>query len=259
MSRASSGLVEALLGLAHALGDPARELAILGEGNVSAACGDGTFWVKASGSSLETLRPSEVSRVRRGDVLGLLACAPLSEAEVEAGLLAALTEAGQAKPSVETFLHALCLDAGATWVGHTHPVAANALLCSRLGAEPFLQHVFPDAVVVCGPVPAALPYVDPGLELAVALQKELTRYRDLHGTLPKLLLLENHGVVALGSSAKEVMNITLMADKWARVLLGTYALGGPRFLPPEEVRRVDGRLDEHYRRERLVGAEGERA
>jgi hypothetical protein len=44
----------------------------------------------------------------------------------------------------------------------------------------------------------------------------------------------------------------LMADKWARTLQGTYALGGPRFLPRSEVERIDSRLDEHYRRERLV-------
>ncbi|ADI14830.1 class II aldolase/adducin family protein [Truepera radiovictrix] len=249
-------LVAGLLELAHALGDPARDLAILGEGNVSAACGDGTFWVKASGSSLRTLRPPELSRVRLEAVLNLLARAPLSEEAVAAGLFEALTDPTHAKPSVETFLHALCLGAGAAWVGHTHPVAANALLCSRLGAEPFFGHVFPDAVVVCGPEPAALPYIDPGLELAIALREELTRYRARHETLPKLLLLENHGIVALGASAKEVLNITLMADKWARVLLGTYALGGPRFLPPEEVRRIDRRLDEHYRRNRLA-REGE--
>lgn len=69
-------LVAGLLELAHALGDPARDLAILGEGNVSAACGDGTFWVKASGSSLRTLRPPELSRVRLEAVLNLLARAP---------------------------------------------------------------------------------------------------------------------------------------------------------------------------------------
>ena len=107
-------------------------------------------------------------------------------------------------------------------------------------------------MVVCGPAPAVVPYVDPGFALARAVQAELERYTDLHGGPPKLLLLENHGLVALGQSAREVLNITLMADKWARTLLGTYALGGPRFLPRSEVARIDARLDEHYRRARLV-------
>jgi hypothetical protein len=49
-------------------------------------------------------------------------------------------------------------------------------------------------------------------------------------------------------------NITLMADKWARILLGTYALGGPRFMSEDDVARIDSRLDEHERRRRLAGS-----
>lgn len=244
-------LQEQLVTLARSLGDPARELAILGEGNVSARADDETFWVKASGSSLSTLQASDLSLVRFGPILGSLEN-NLSETEVETLLVAAQTDPAHKKPSVETFLHALCLHHGARWVGHTHAVAVNKVLCSVLGAEPFKRHIFPDAVVVCGRIPAVIPYVDPGFALAKAVQAELTRYRDLYGGLPKLLLLESHGPVALGSSAREVMNVMLMADKWARTLAGTYVLGGPRFLPDDEVQRIDERLDEHYRRGRLV-------
>ena len=258
-----------LVELARQLGEPALELAILGEGNVSARAANDTgdtFWVKASGSSLRTLQETDLSWVRLGAVLELLEHDSLSEAEVETALVSALvsgqadapqTDANQKKPSVETFLHALCLSSragrgGASWVGHTHAVAVNRILCSVAGAEPFRRHIFPDAVVVCGPAPAVVPYVDPGFALAKAVQAELEQFADIYGGPPKLLLLENHGLVALGQSAREVLNITLMADKWARTLLGTYALGGPRFLPDSEVARIDGRLDEHYRRARLV-------
>ena len=241
-----------LVGLAQTLGDPARALAILGEGNVSARADDETFWVKASGSSLGTLSPADLSQVRLTDVLTPLARDTLSEADVEAVLVAAQVDPAQKKPSVETFLHALCLVRGARWVAHTHAEAVNQILCSTLGAEPFKQHIFPDAIVVCGVAPAVVPYIDPGFGLAKAVQAELLRYIEVYGTLPKLLLLENHGLVALGGSAREALNITLMADKWARTLAGTYALGGPRFLPPDEVARIDNRLDEHYRRKRLV-------
>ena len=68
----------------------------------------------------------------------------------------------------------------------------------------------------------------------------------------KMLLMVNHGVVALGQTPTEVLNIMLMADKWARVLIGTYALGGPNFLSTQDVERIDSRLDEHYRRGRLT-------
>jgi hypothetical protein len=44
-----------------------------------------------------------------------------------------------------------------------------------------------------------------------------------------------------------------MADKWSRVLQGSYALGGPNYMPDEEARRIDTRLDEEYRRKMLAG------
>jgi rhamnose utilization protein RhaD (predicted bifunctional aldolase and dehydrogenase) len=244
-----------LVQLSRALGNEARQLSILGEGNTSVNCGDGTFWVKASGSSLGTLDSSGLSRVSFEYILGLLSRTTMSEQEIEDELITSQTDKTQKKPSVETFMHALCLsEGGATWVGHTHSIAINQILCSTLGAAPFMEHIFPDAIVVCGSAPAVVPYNDPGFGLARAIRDELRRYRGVYGKAPKLLLMENHGPVALGQTAKEVFNIMLMADKWARILAGTYALGGPKFLPQTEVSRIDNRLDEiHRRRELLKG------
>ena len=59
----------------------------------------------------------------------------------------------------------------------------------------------------------------------------------------------------MGQSRAEVLNIHLMTDKWAKTLQGTYALGGPRFLPNIEAARIDARLDEHYRRRVLAREE----
>jgi rhamnose utilization protein RhaD (predicted bifunctional aldolase and dehydrogenase) len=245
-------LREQLIDLAHELGREERELAILGEGNVSALCGDGTFWIKASGGSMGALGPEGVTRVQLGPVLELIERDEMGEEEIEAALLAVRTNAGHRKPSVETFLHALCLsEGGAAWVAHTHAVAINRILCSRLGTEPFRRHLFPDAIVVCGKVPATIPYVDPGFALAKAVKAELGHYRLEHGQPPRLLLMANHGPVALGRSARDAFNIMLMADKWARILWGCHALGGPNFLPDEEAERIDLRLDEHYRRRQL--------
>ena len=42
-----------------------------------------------------------------------------------------------------------------------------------------------------------------------------------------------------------------MADKAARIFIGAAALGGPRFLEPEQVDRIANRIDEHYRQRAL--------
>lgn len=247
-------LLHSLVKLSHELGREERQLAILGEGNTSARIDENTFWVKASGSQLGTITEAGFTQVKMDAILALVERDHMSQEEVQAIWPEVMVDPQQKRPSVETFLHALCLsEGGAGWVAHTHPISCNAILCSRLGAEPFLRHLFPDGIVVCGRYPAVVPYVDPGFALAKAVRAELRRYQDAHGVSPKLLLMVNHGITALGRTMQEALNITLMADKWARILLGTYALGGPNYMPDEEAARIDNRLDEHYRRRQLAG------
>ncbi len=65
--------------------------------------------------------------------------------------------------------------------------------------------------------------------------------------------MQNHGFIALGATPKQVLDTTDMAIKAARILVGTYALGGPCFLAPKDVARIHDRPDEHYR-QKLLGA-----
>lgn len=247
-------LLEELITLSREAGREERQLAILGEGNTSADAGDGTFWVKASGTSLSTANADSFSRIRMDAVLAYVERAQMSEVEVGAALADVLVDPQHKRPSTETFMHAVLLsEGGAHWVAHTHPNSANMILCSQLGAEPFKRPLFPDGIVVCGRHPAIVPYVDPGFYLGHAVRAELRRYQDAHGKQPKLLLMVNHGITALGQTAQEALNILRMADKWSRVLLGTYALGGPHYMPDEEAQRIDTRLDEEYRRKMLAG------
>ncbi len=244
-----SDILPKLIRLSHELGREDRGLAILGEGNTSADLGDGTFLVKASGSQLGTIDESGLTRVRMDPVLAAIDEPDLSDDEVRGRLEECRVDPGAKLPSVETFLHALCIkEAGAKWVGHTHPVSVLRILCSQLGAEPFLNHVFPDEIVVCGRNLAVVPYIDPGLRLAVAVRDSLREFMDTHGSAPKVILMVNHGPVALGQTDRDVLNIMLMLDKWAKILAGNYALGGPRFLESGISDRIENRPDEHYRR-----------
>lgn len=247
-------LLQSLITLSHEVGREDRHLAILGEGNTSARADDGTFWVKASGSQLSTITEAGFAQVKMDAILELVERDQMTQEEVIAAWPQVMANPQQKRPSVETFLHALCLsEGGANWVAHTHPISCNAILCSQLGAEPFMRPIFPDGIVVCGRHPAVVPYVDPGFDLAKVVRTELRRYQDAYGVSPKLLLMVNHGITALGKTMQEALNISLMADKWARTILGTYSLGGPHYMPDSEAARIDSRLDEHYRRNQLTG------
>ena len=236
--------------MTRGLGDPALDYAILGEGNTSARADAELFWVKASGVQMRTIEPGGFVQVRFDRVLAMLQDDALSDDQIKAGLEAAKADpAVKARPSVETVLHALALQVpGIGFIGHTHPTAVNAVLCSRQVEEAIAGRLFPDEIVYCGPAPVYVPYTDPGVPLARRVRDQMAQYLDAQGEAPKVILMQNHGLIALGRSAQEVENITAMYVKAARVLLGTYALGGPHSLTAEQVSRIHTRPDEAYRR-----------
>jgi rhamnose utilization protein RhaD (predicted bifunctional aldolase and dehydrogenase) len=243
--------LDQLIAMSRVLGDPAFDYAVLGEGNSSARIDADTFWVKASGAQLHTIEASGFVQVRFDGVLSMLEAEDLDDVEVKARLEAARVDpAATARPSVETVLHALALQLdGINFVGHTHPTAVNAILCSQKAEEAIAGRLFPDEIVYCGPAPVYIPYTDPGVPLARKVRDEINRYLEEYREKPKVVLMQNHGLIALGQTAVEVENITAMYVKTARVILGAYALGGVQAMSPEAVARIHTRPDEQYRRQ----------
>ena len=243
-----------LVTMSTSLGDPVNDYVILGEGNSSAIVDENSFWVKASGTSMNGIDSSGFVQVLFEPVLALLEESSPSDLGVQQALSSAIIGSDRTiRPSVETTFHAVALSiAGARFVGHTHPTAVNGILCSRFAKEAYSGRLFPDEIVVCGPAPVFVPYIDPGNPLALEVRRQIISYQDDYGFSPKLILMQNHGLVALGQTASEVLQITAMAVKTARVLLGVYTAGGPNFLSQENVARIDNRLDENYRRGRLT-------
>lgn len=245
----SNNTLAQLINLSNNLGDPANDYVILGEGNTSAKKDDATFWVKASGTQLCTIDQSGFVEVSFKRVLAMLNGAELSDDEIKNALIEAkIDPQAVGHPSVETVLHAICLSLpGVNYVGHTHPSPINMITCSAAFNTATEGRLFPDEIVVCGPAPVLVPYVDPGLPLAREIQQGINAYIDTYGDIPKTILMQNHGFIALAPTAQQVENITAMAVKTARILVGTYPLGGPNFMTPEAVARIHTRPDEHYR------------
>jgi rhamnose utilization protein RhaD (predicted bifunctional aldolase and dehydrogenase) len=258
-----SSIDQELATLCRALGDPDREWAILAEGNAAARDGE-RLLVTASGSSL--LDPSIVC-VDLDAVLAALEEAG-DDAAWERAIGGAVCGAHAAvrpmvdgaraamRPTVEVGLHAVAAASeGVHFVGHTHPTAVNGVLCSTRAAAIAAGALFPDQVVVCGAHPLFMPYVDPGMALARGFRDELRAHCERHGSPPKVVYLQSHGLIALGASALEVVQITSMADKAARILTAALAGGDVRYLDQTDVERIDGRADEAHRRAVLAAGQ----
>jgi rhamnose utilization protein RhaD (predicted bifunctional aldolase and dehydrogenase) len=251
MTNERSNIIADLLSLSHEFGD--RGLVILGEGNTSARLSDSTFLVKASGSSLGTLTESQLTECRFDRLLPFLDGNPVSDSAVEKALLDSRVDSSALRPSVETFFHAFLLSLPEVrFVGHTHPISANQILCSSHCRAFSRRRQCPDEVICCGPVSLLIPYVDPGLALARRLRDELMAFQARTGKLPRVILLKNHGVITLGATVQAVRAAMLMTVKAAEIYLGAQSLGEVCHLPDVEVNRIDGRQDEEYRR-RMLG------
>ena len=247
----SAELTARLIGLCHELGREERGMAILGEGNASTRIDEGTFLVKASGHCLGTLGEAGLTRCRFSTLLPLLE-GTWADSDVERLLMESRTDEKAAKPSVEGLFHAYLLSLpGVSFVGHVHAIAVNQILCSPRAEEYATKRTFPDEIVCCGTESVLVPYTDPGVHLARAIAAGVKDFLSRHGEAPRLILLQNHGVIALGGSPNAVMASLLMAEKAAKIFVGAAALCGPVFLTPENVARISGRSDEHYRRKVL--------
>jgi rhamnose utilization protein RhaD (predicted bifunctional aldolase and dehydrogenase) len=248
----SSDSIQSLLALSHQLGGERLRMAILGEGNTSVRIDEETFAVKASGSNLASLTDADVTHCVFSRLLPLLDQTSATDVEVDQALLAARLDPSAKKPSIEALFHAYLLTLpGVRCVGHVHAIAVNQILCSPRAREFAERRACPDEIVMCGVESVFVPYAEPGLGLSQAIRREVVAFVKRTGRDPKIILLQNHGIIAVGSSPKSVLGSLLMAEKAAEIFVGAAALGGPVFLTAEQCERIAGRPDEHYRQKML--------
>lgn len=250
--------LHSLLDLTKTLGQPHMEYVIIGEGNTSCRIDEDSFWVKASGQQMNQINENGFVAVRFAPILEMLEHSPGDlTAQKEIMQAAKVNPDAPGLPSVEVTFHAMLLaECGVQYIGHTHPVAINRILCSTRAQEFAAHRLFPDEAVLCGPESAFVPYVDPGLPLALGIRDSARRYMDTWGEAPKVMLLANHGLIALGQTPAEILTITAMAVKAAHIFAGACVVGEPVFMSREDVLHIYQRPDEIYRRKQFVKQEG---
>lgn len=245
-----------VVSLCRELGAPSRDLAILGEGNASARFGESSMLVTTSGSELATLGVEQLVEVDLASAAALARSRRGFERASLTELAVPSADGTRRVPSIETLLHALVLErTDQAFIGHTHPTSVLALACSDRFDEAFAAPIFPDEVVICGPSYLLVPYASPGPALAIALDEALGEHMERNGSWPRAVILANHGLLAIGATPAQVLAITRMTDKSARIRAAALRVGGLRALSDDEVRALDGRPDEALRRRLLFEAD----
>jgi rhamnose utilization protein RhaD (predicted bifunctional aldolase and dehydrogenase) len=238
---------EKLLWLAHEIGRPTAQLVVPGEGTVSArSTTPGRILTTAAGGFLDRIDEGDTTECEARKLEGLFEM-PLLDSKTN---LLAETQLDPAArlPAQDAVLHAwlLGLD-GVNFVAQVHPTSCLQVLCSQ-GAERFSDHrLFPSEIMAFGAQATYVPYSEPGIPLAREIRSKvmLTQRRN-QGQNPRLVLVQNYGLVAMGATAEATLRVALVAEKAAAVFVGSSRLGA-QFLPTQQIVRIEMRIADNTR------------
>ena len=191
------------------------DLVQAGGGNTSVKH-NGTLYIKASGCLLSELSANygyaildQQKTISIIDNQHLISIKDKKEREYYAQKLLSQAKLNNEKPSIETFLHAVL----PRYVLHVHAIAINLIVCKEL-AEKVIQELFPEALWV--------PYYTPGIDLGLALKSRSDRFQEKNGFAPKIIILENHGLIIASDDYSEIRPILEKTIKKAEQFTGKY-------------------------------------
>ena len=108
------------------------------------------------------------------------------------------------RPSIETLLHSSLYK----YTLHTHPVVVNMVVIQKEWRE-MLTSIFKDEEI------ALVPYKTPGIDLAL----ELSRVINTLKKTPKIIFLQNHGLIITSNNIEDIKKITeLVLEKIEKFL-----------------------------------------
>lgn len=181
------------------------------DGNVSARLGDGTFLATPTGMSKSFITPEKLLRIdAQGNVL----------------------EAGEGlRPSSEIKMHLRCYEKREdVWsVIHAHPPGATGFAVAHRSMD--MYNMIEDVAAI-GSVPLT-PYGTPSTsEVPDAIEPYLEEH--------DVMLLENHGALALGSDVLTAFYRMESLELWAKITINAILLGGSYDISRENIDRLIG-------------------
>ncbi|MHC4873775.1 MAG: SDR family NAD(P)-dependent oxidoreductase [Planctomycetota bacterium] len=161
------------------------------------------IWVKASGSQLSSITEKGFVKMERKPLFAILEKKyskddKKREAKGLEDILSARVKGEYHKrPSVETVMHNLLPQ---KYVIHTHPNLINALSSAK-DAEKHCKKIFGKDAIWCE-------IVKPGLCLSVTLNEKITEYQNTYKKDPKIIIMQNHGLVVAADTLDQLKKIS---------------------------------------------------
>ena len=222
--------------LAHRLGNHPARLAIWNEGAVAATLPSGRMVDSAAGANLGRLDARSMVELDLPTIQGFLGKDDVAAED----FAAALTDSESAIPTADVYTFAdLFAFEGVRFAAHTQPISVNQLICSPRARQFADRRNLPHEIIACGQASVLVPFAPPGLPLAREVKRKIALWRDRFKIIPKLILIQNHGMITLGDTVEEILMLTEMTMKYAEIFLGAAMMGGPEFMKPNHVTQIE--------------------
>ncbi|AMQ20569.1 bifunctional rhamnulose-1-phosphate aldolase/short-chain dehydrogenase [Geobacillus thermoleovorans] len=187
------------------------------------------MWVKGSGSDLATMKAKHFTGLRLEDIRPLMEREEMSDEEMVEYLSHCMIDHRHPRPSIETLLHAFL---PFKHVDHTHPDAIISICCADNGRQ-IAEEIYGNRFVW-------VPYVRPGFTLSKMIAEGVKNNPNA-----ELVLMEKHGLVTWGDTAKECYDKTISiineAEQYIQARIDeAQVFGGQKYepLPAAERRAV---------------------
>lgn len=151
------------------------------------------MWVKGSGSDLATMKESNFTALQLEHILPLQHREDMTDEEMVVYLSHCMLDKSHPRASIETLLHAFL---PYKHVDHTHPDSIISICCAPNGRE-IAKEIFGDRFVW-------VPYIRPGFLLSKMIAEGVQNNPNA-----ELVLMEKHGLVVWGDTARESYDKTI--------------------------------------------------
>jgi len=175
----------------------------------------------------------EMDLVKTTELMSLDAVSDEDLAEVQVG-------ATTLRPALDAILFAYLFSLDDTkYAVHVQPVEINQIIGSPRARQFAERRTIAHEVISRGVSSLLVTYADPGVPLAKEVKRKLALWRDRYKVMPRLLLIQNHGMIVMGNSQEEILRVAEMTLKSAQIFIGAAVMGGPAFLTPDNVLHLE--------------------
>ncbi|TRZ38070.1 bifunctional aldolase/short-chain dehydrogenase [Niallia circulans] len=151
------------------------------------------MWVKGSGSDLATMKAHNFTGLNMDDIRPLIEKEEMPDEEMVEYLSHCMIDSKHPRASIETLLHAFL---PFKHVDHTHPDAIISLCCADNGKQ-IAEEIYGNRFVW-------VPYIRPGFTLSKMIAEGVKNNPNA-----ELVLMEKHGLVVWGDTARESYEKTI--------------------------------------------------